>query len=91
MVTQAELRGQQLPRRGGAHRGVDRRGDAHDAGRGRAARIATARCCPARTCRWRCRSTPSDALTIPTNTLMFRGDGTRVAVVDGAGKVQLRR
>ena len=34
---------------------------------------------------------PADAtLTVPTNVLLFRGDGTRVAVVDPQGKVQLR-
>ena len=32
----------------------------------------------------------SNAITISTNTLMFRGDGTRVAVVDKDGRVQLR-
>ncbi|MGH8619079.1 MAG: efflux RND transporter periplasmic adaptor subunit, partial [Burkholderiales bacterium] len=30
------------------------------------------------------------AMTIPTNAMMIRGDGLRVAVVDAAGKVQLR-
>lgn len=34
---------------------------------------------------------PANAtLTVPTNVLLFRADGTRVAVVDGAGKVHLR-
>ncbi|MGE5524080.1 MAG: efflux RND transporter periplasmic adaptor subunit [Rhodospirillaceae bacterium] len=32
----------------------------------------------------------SKAMTISTNTLMFRSDGTRVAVVNDDGKVQLR-
>ena len=32
----------------------------------------------------------SGALTVPTNVLLFRAEGTRVAVVDGAGKVSLR-
>lgn len=32
----------------------------------------------------------SGALSVPSNTLMFRGDGTRVAVVDGAGTVHLQ-
>jgi RND family efflux transporter MFP subunit len=32
----------------------------------------------------------SRTLVIPTNALMFRGDGTRVAVVDAAGTVNLR-
>jgi multidrug efflux pump subunit AcrA (membrane-fusion protein) len=32
----------------------------------------------------------SRTLVIPTNALMFRGDGTRVAVVDAAGTVTLR-
>ena len=30
------------------------------------------------------------ALTLPTNTLMFRSEGMKVAVVDGAGRVALR-
>ncbi|CAN5400854.1 efflux RND transporter periplasmic adaptor subunit [soil metagenome] len=33
----------------------------------------------------------SQSLLIPGNTLLFRGDGTRVAVVDGQGKVTLKR
>lgn len=33
----------------------------------------------------------SGALTMPTNTLLFRGDGTLVAVVDAQGKVALRK
>jgi RND family efflux transporter MFP subunit len=33
----------------------------------------------------------SGSLTMPTNTLMFRGEGTLVAVVDSQGKVALRR
>ena len=34
---------------------------------------------------------PADAaLTVPSNVLLFRGDGTRVAVVDAQGKVRLR-
>jgi RND family efflux transporter MFP subunit len=33
---------------------------------------------------------PSDTLSVPANALMFRGDGTRVASVDGAGKVHLQ-
>jgi multidrug efflux pump subunit AcrA (membrane-fusion protein) len=32
----------------------------------------------------------SGALTVPTNVLLFRAEGTRVAVVDDAGKVSLR-
>ena len=32
----------------------------------------------------------SGALTMPTNALLFRGEGTRVAVVDAQGKVRLR-
>jgi RND family efflux transporter MFP subunit len=32
----------------------------------------------------------SQALTIPANTLMFRGKGIQVAVVDSAGRVRLR-
>ncbi|OUM00633.1 efflux RND transporter periplasmic adaptor subunit [Variovorax sp. JS1663] len=32
----------------------------------------------------------SRALSIPANALLFRGDGTRVAVVDGEGRVRLR-
>ena len=32
----------------------------------------------------------SPALSVPSNTLLFRGEGTRVAVVDGQGKVSLR-
>lgn len=32
----------------------------------------------------------SGTLTVPTNVLLFRGDGTRVAVVDAEGKVRLR-
>lgn len=32
----------------------------------------------------------SQALTIPSNTLMFRGKGIQVAVIDAAGRVQLR-
>lgn len=32
----------------------------------------------------------SQSLTIPTNTLMFRSEGMRVAVVDAAGRVALR-
>jgi RND family efflux transporter MFP subunit len=32
----------------------------------------------------------SQALTIPSNTLMFRGKGIQVAVVDSAGRVRLR-
>jgi RND family efflux transporter MFP subunit len=34
---------------------------------------------------------PGDAtLVVPTNVLLFRGEGTRVAVVDAAGRVHLR-
>jgi RND family efflux transporter MFP subunit len=33
----------------------------------------------------------SGSLTMPTNTLMFRGEGTLVAVVDAQGKVVLRK
>ena len=33
----------------------------------------------------------SQSLVAPSNTLLFRGDGTMVAVVDGAGRVTLRR
>jgi RND family efflux transporter MFP subunit len=33
----------------------------------------------------------SGALTMPTNTLLFRGEGTLVAVVDAQGKVALRK
>jgi len=34
---------------------------------------------------------PGDAtLVVPTNVLLFRGEGTRVAVVDAAGRVRLR-
>jgi RND family efflux transporter MFP subunit len=33
----------------------------------------------------------SASLTMPTNTLLFRGEGTLVAVVDAQGKVALRR
>ena len=32
----------------------------------------------------------SAGLVVPTNVLLFRGEGTRVAVVDAASKVQLR-
>ena len=32
----------------------------------------------------------SQALAIPTNALLFRGEGTRVAIVDAQGRVQLR-
>ena len=32
----------------------------------------------------------SKALVVPTNALLFRGEGTRVAVVDTSGKVALR-
>ncbi|MEP7298359.1 MAG: efflux RND transporter periplasmic adaptor subunit [Burkholderiales bacterium] len=32
----------------------------------------------------------SEVLRVPTNTLLFRADGSRVALVDGAGKVTLR-
>ena len=32
----------------------------------------------------------SQALAIPTNALLFRGEGTRVALVDADGRVQLR-
>lgn len=33
---------------------------------------------------------PSESMAIPGNALLFRGEGTRVAVVDAAGKVQLK-
>ena len=33
----------------------------------------------------------SQALAVPTNALLFRGEGMRVAVVDASGRVQLRR
>jgi RND family efflux transporter MFP subunit len=33
----------------------------------------------------------SGALLVPTNTLLFRGEGTMVAAVDGQGKVTLKR
>jgi RND family efflux transporter MFP subunit len=33
---------------------------------------------------------PSGAMTIPANALIFRGEGTRVASVDAAGKVHLQ-
>ena len=32
----------------------------------------------------------SEVLRVPTNTLLFRADGSRVALVDGAGRVSLR-
>ena len=32
----------------------------------------------------------SEVLRVPTNTLLFRADGSRVALVDGTGKVSLR-
>ena len=32
----------------------------------------------------------SAALSVPSNTLLFRGEGTRVAVIDAQGKVKLR-
>ena len=32
----------------------------------------------------------SGALSVPTNTLLFRGEGTRVAVIDAQGKVTLK-
>jgi RND family efflux transporter MFP subunit len=32
----------------------------------------------------------SSTLVVPTNALLFRGEGARVAVVDGSGKVSLR-
>jgi len=32
----------------------------------------------------------SQALAIPTNALLFRGEGTRVAIVDAQGRVLLR-
>jgi RND family efflux transporter MFP subunit len=32
----------------------------------------------------------SSAMVIPTNALLFRGEGTRVAVVDASGRVELR-
>jgi RND family efflux transporter MFP subunit len=34
--------------------------------------------------------TASGALSVPTNTLLFRGEGTRVAVIDAQGKVTLK-
>ena len=34
--------------------------------------------------------TASTTLSVPSNALLFRGEGTRVAVVDGQGKVALR-
>lgn len=33
---------------------------------------------------------PSATLSVPSNVLMFRGDGTRVAIVDSSGKVHLQ-
>jgi len=33
----------------------------------------------------------STVLRVPTNTLLFRADGSRVALVDGAGRVSLRK
>ena len=33
---------------------------------------------------------PGSALTLPSNALIFRGEGTRVAVVDAQGGIQLR-
>ena len=92
VVTQAELRGQTLQRRGRAHRGVDRlRRRARCRSRSRC-RTATACCCPAPTCRSRCRWQASRALVVPTNALLFRGEGTRVAVVDADGQAcALRR
>jgi RND family efflux transporter MFP subunit len=33
---------------------------------------------------------PSRSLAVPTNALLFRGEGTRVAVVDAQGRVHLR-
>ena len=44
--------------------------------------------CPAPSSRWRCRSRPSPGLVVPTNVLLFRSEGTRVAVVDAASKVR---
>ena len=32
----------------------------------------------------------SKTLVVPTNALLFRGEGARVAIVDAAGKVRLR-
>jgi len=31
----------------------------------------------------------SQAMAIPTNTLMFRGEGMRVAIVDASGRIRL--
>ena len=90
VVTQAELRGQTLRGRGRAHRrrrSTRRRARCRSRSR---CRTATARCCPAPTCRCRCRWRPAAALVVPTNALLFRGEGTRVAVVDAASKVRLR-
>ena len=85
-MTQAELRGQTFTRRGRAHRRLDRRGDAHDAGRDRAAqprrRAAARRLRPGGAAARR----PARSLVVPTNALLFRGEGTRVAVVDAAGQ-----
>ncbi|MEP6874888.1 MAG: efflux RND transporter periplasmic adaptor subunit [Burkholderiales bacterium] len=33
----------------------------------------------------------STVLRVPTNTLLFRADGSRVALVDGAGRISLRK
>jgi RND family efflux transporter MFP subunit len=33
----------------------------------------------------------SKTLVVPTNALLFRGEGARVAVVDGSGKIRLRQ
>ena len=55
VVTQAELRGQTFNGEVARTAASIDAGDAHDAGRDRACPTATARCCPAPTCRWRCR------------------------------------
>ena len=89
VITQAELRGQIVRRRGGAHVGVDRSGDADDAGRGRACRTGR-RLLPGAYVQVELPLAGSRTLVVPTNVLLFRGEGTRVAAVDAASKVHLK-
>ena len=90
VVTQSELHGQTLHRRGGAHGRLDRRGVADDAGRDQAAqpgrRPAAGRLRPGRPCRW----PPARRWSCRPTCCCFAPEGTRVAVVDAASRVHLR-
>ena len=85
-----ELPGQHFHRHARADGAVDRSDElAHAARRDRSRQSRAASCCPARSrkCTSSCRPTPA-TFRLPVNTLIFRSEGLRVAVVKN-GRVAL--